>query len=224
MATAVPESPERNETLAPRPGPSADPTIDVVILTWNDGPLLERAMASVLASTGVNPRIVVVDNGSDIPVTVPEGVTLLTNASNRGVAAGRNQGIAVGSAPFVLLLDSDARLEPASLRRLHDALQKTGCSMTVPVFIDQDPEQSAGRAPGLITKLRRTVNLTVRYRPMAGSGPSTTSWPVDFGIGACQFFTRDVWRQVHGIDERYFYGPEDVDFCLRIIDAGHQIR
>jgi GT2 family glycosyltransferase len=39
---------------------------------------------------------------------------------------------------------------------------------------------------------------------------------VDFAIGACQLFRRSAWEEVGGIDESYFYGPEDVDFCLRL--------
>src|SRR6188474_461541 len=92
------------------------PTVDVVILSWNDAELLDVAVASALASKDVAVEVVVVDNGSDVVPVLPAGRTrLVRNEVNRGVAAGRNQGVAAGSAPFVLLLDSDARLEPDAL-------------------------------------------------------------------------------------------------------------
>ncbi|MEZ5406823.1 MAG: glycosyltransferase [Acidimicrobiales bacterium] len=208
------------------------PTVDVVILTWNDGPLLAAAIASVTGSEAVDTRIVVVDNGSEPAATVPEGVTLIRLAENRGVAAGRNIGIRAGTADLVCLLDSDAELGPRSLRTLAAGLEGAGADVAVPCFTAQAPTASAGAAPDLADKARRVLGRTAEYRPLgprprAASGAATATleagppwWPVDFGIGACQLFRRSAWEAVGGIDESFFYGPEDVDFCLRIKQAG----
>ncbi len=213
------------------------PLIDVVILTWNDGPLLDAAIASVVASEGVEARIVVVDNGSEPPAAVPDGVHLVSLPENRGVAAGRNVGIRAGTADLVCLLDSDAELGPRSLRNLVDGLAEAGADLAVPCFTAQAPTASAGAAPDLTDKARRVLGRTAEYRPLGaepvpfgtagGAGAATALlqagprwWPVDFGIGACQLFRRSAWEAVGGIDESFFYGPEDVDFCLRIKQAG----
>ena len=99
--------------------------IDVVILTWNDGPMLDTAVQSALTSRDVDVRVIVVDNGSDPPAAVPADsrVTLVINTENRGVAAGRNQGARLGDAPLVCFLDSDARLHPDTLSHLVSALE-----------------------------------------------------------------------------------------------------
>ncbi|MDH4365836.1 MAG: glycosyltransferase [Acidimicrobiia bacterium] len=213
-------------------GCSPRPTVDVVILTWNDGPLLGAAIASVTGGEGVDTRIVVVDNGSEPPATVPDGVTLIRLPENRGVAAGRNVGIRAGSADLVCLLDSDAELGPCSLRSLVEGLEESGADVAVPCFTAQAPTASAGAAPDLADKARRVLGRTAEYRPLGAPGPAgsgaTTGvleagprwWPVDFGIGACQLFRRSAWDAVGGIDETFFYGPEDVDFCLRIKQIG----
>ncbi|MGF1599971.1 MAG: glycosyltransferase family 2 protein [Acidimicrobiales bacterium] len=200
------------------------PPVDVVILTWNDGELLDRAVASCRASVGVDVRLIIVDNGSSPPAEVDGPVTLIRNDVNRGVAAGRNQGIAAGTSPFVCLLDSDAELRPGSLARLVDELASTGAALVVPVFEDQAPEASAGRAPNAGRKVARMLGRSGRYAPSPGRHPGAGSWPVEFGIGACQVFHRAGWSEVGGIDESFFYGPEDVDFCLRILDAGGTVR
>ncbi|MFN8050905.1 MAG: glycosyltransferase family 2 protein [Acidimicrobiales bacterium] len=198
------------------------PVVDVVILTWNDGPRLERAVESALGSTGVDVRVVVVDNGSDEPVTVPAGVALVRNDENRGVAAARNQGARLGSAPYLLLLDSDAELRPDCLARLVAELGDDGVAMAAPVFVDQRPTDSAGAAPTFRVKAERALNRRDGYEP---TGDTTApSWDVDFAIGACQLVRRSAWDAVGGLDETYFYGPEDVDFCLRLGAAGHRIR
>lgn len=197
------------------------PEVDVVILTWNDGSLLAAAIDSVIGSIGIETNIIVVDNGSEPSAVVPEGVTLLRNEENAGVAAGRNQGIKAGEAPIVCLLDSDAELLPLSLGHLVDQLEVCEAGLVVPVFVGQEPEESAGRAPTLGRKLLRASGRTNRYETMANRPRGELdAWPVDFGIGACQVFRRDLWESVGGLDEDYFYGPEDVDFCLRVADAG----
>ncbi|MFP5318096.1 MAG: glycosyltransferase family 2 protein, partial [Acidimicrobiia bacterium] len=94
-----------------------EPEIDVVILTWNDGDLLDKAVRSAVRSEGVRTKVVVVDNGSDPPATVAASpdVVVVRNEENAGVARGRNQGAALGSADLLCFLDSDAELAPHSL-------------------------------------------------------------------------------------------------------------
>jgi GT2 family glycosyltransferase len=205
-------------------GPSLRLPVDVVILTWNDGPLLDRAIASALDSVGVDVHVWVIDNGSEPPATVVTDprVKLYRNQKNLGVAAGRNQGVRVGKAPFVCLLDSDARLHPNSLAALAGALDDDAeLGLVGPVFDDQPPEASGGTAPTLIRKLSRGLGRTDTYGPGTERGDRRR---VDFVIGACQVFRRQTFYYVGGMDEWYFYGPEDVDFCLRIREAGMRIE
>lgn len=199
-----------------------EPQVDVVILAWNDGQLLDAAVKSVRASAGVHPSIYVVDNGSDAPVESPSDsvVRVIRNVENRGVSAGRNQGVRAGTSRLVCLLDSDARLEPECLARLATALEPEGVALAAPVFVDQAPEASAGQAPTVWMKLQRGLNLRSTYEP---GRVSAGIRDVDFAIGACQMFDRSAFDLVGGLDESYFYGPEDVDFCLRLREAGYRV-
>lgn len=196
--------------------------VDVVVLTWNDGPLLARAVDSALAQVGVGIEVTVVDNGSDPPATVVSDprVRLIRREENLGVGGGRNLGVAAGSASLVCVLDSDARLLPDTLTRLIEPLladPTIGCS--APVFTGQAPEASAGTAPTLADKARRVLNRTDVYRRTPGQGVGPW-WTVDFAIGACQVFRREAFVAVGGIDASAAFGPEDVDFCLRLARAG----
>lgn len=199
--------------------------IDVVVLAWNDGEMLGRAVRSALRSEGVDVRLCVVDNGSDQPVRFDgcDAITIVRNERNLGVARGRNQGVRFGVAPLVCFLDSDAVLGAGALRRLADAVHADPTvALTAPVFTGQSPDTSGGGAPTLARKVARAAGLTDRYAPgmpLDGQGRRE----VGFVIGACQLFRRSVWEHVGGLDERYFYGPEDVDFCLRVRAAGWRI-
>ena len=192
--------------------------VSVIVLTWNDGPLLTTCLDALLRSEGVDLEVVVVDNGSQPPASVPARVQLLRNEENRGVAPARNQGVAVSRSPLICLLDSDAVVRPGTIARLARALEEDHqVALAAPVFRGQPPEASGGRAPTLVEKARRGLNLTDTYSSIKRNGGT---WRVDFAIGACQLFRRAAFDGVGGLDERYFYGPEDIDFCLRLRQAG----
>jgi hypothetical protein len=199
--------------------------VDVVILTWNDGELLQRAVDSANADRDVPTRVFVIDNASEgPPLLMPDpDLTQVRNPSNRGVAAARNQGAALGEAPYLLLLDSDAELEPGCLSSLAAVLDADPTiALAAPVFSDQAPEASGGQAPGLTRKLARGLGLTASYRGVR-RGADAPFWDVDFVIGACQLVRRSAWDAVGGLDESYFYGPEDLDFCLRLAATGGRL-
>lgn len=198
--------------------------VDVVILTWNDGELLLAAAESVWGSEGVATRLTIVDNGSDPPAALSGGAVehQLRSPRNLGVSVGRTLGVAAGTAPTVCFLDSDARLLPSTLRRLVARLEgDPSIGLVAPVFDGQNPVESGGRAPTLATKLLRGLNRRNWYQP-GTPGPDGLI-DVDFAIGACQVFRRAAWEEVGGLDTSYFYGPEDVDFCLRLKGAGWRI-
>jgi len=201
-----------------------DPSVDVVILTWNDGALLQTAVDSALGQRDVTVQAIVVDNASEPPASVNDPrVHLIRNTENLGVGGGRNVGARAGAAPFVCFLDSDARLHPEALVRLLEPMHDDPrVALTAPVFEGQRPEASAGVAPTMGDKVRRALNRTDLYRrtPNQGVGPW---WDVDFAIGACQLVRRDAYEAVGGLDDSARFGPEDVDFCLRLRNASLEV-
>ena len=199
------------------------PDLDVVTLTWNDGDCLFRSIEATLASEGVAVGLTVVDNGSDPPAAVPndQRVRVIRNPTNRGVRA-RNQGVDPGGSTCVAFVDSDAIVHPETLATLVAALEANpDAALAAPVFDGQAPEESAGAAPTVGRKLARLAGLTRTYGPERD--PGLPMWDVDFAISACWVFRREVFTALGGLDETYFYGPEDLDFCLRVRLAGWRI-
>jgi GT2 family glycosyltransferase len=198
------------------------PTVDVVVLTWDDEESMRSAVASALNSVGVEIRVAVVDNGSVTPARVPPDgrVRLLRNEANRGVAGGRNQGAAVGEAPYLCFLDSDAELEPDCLAALAAPLESDrSVALSAPVFAGQAPEASAGRAPTMARKVARGLGLTSTYAPMASrleAASGSQLWDIEIAIGACLLVRRCTFDEAGGFDEQFFYGPEDIELCRRL--------
>ncbi|GAB08408.1 hypothetical protein GOARA_011_00240 [Gordonia araii NBRC 100433] len=87
----------------PRPmfGPH-DESVTVVIPVRDNQPGVDRLLRAVHGL-----RVIVVDDGSAAPITVPEDVRLLRFDTNRGPSAARNHGVAQADTEFVIFLDSD---------------------------------------------------------------------------------------------------------------------
>ncbi len=109
------------------------------------------------------------------------------------------------------------------MRRLVEPLiRDDDVALAAPVFHDQATEATTGRSPTLKRKLLRLANMSDTYEGVERRLESD-SWEVDFTIGACQVLRRSAFESVGGLDESFFYGPEDVDFCLRLREAGWRI-
>src|SRR5918997_765139 len=95
--------------------------VDVVVVSYNSAEELPGCVAPLARAEGVN--VVVVDSAStDDSVAVARALPVTVEAlpDNRGFGYGCNAGARLGSAPYVLLLNPDARLDEASLRRMVD--------------------------------------------------------------------------------------------------------
>lgn len=96
-----------------------DPTISVVIPTYNRARFLPAAVASVRAQTYPCDEILIVDDGStddttEVVAAMGAGVRLIRQA-NAGPAAARNRGIQEAKGELVAFLDTDDRWLPGKL-------------------------------------------------------------------------------------------------------------
>ena len=94
--------------------------VSVVIPAYNYAHFLPEAIASVLAQTGADLELIVVDDGS--PDNTPEVCARcadprvrLVRQPNAGLSAARNTGIREARFPYVAFLDADDRWEPGFL-------------------------------------------------------------------------------------------------------------
>ncbi len=214
----------------------SDPTdLSVIVVNWNTCRLLDACLQSV-ESTRQNLRIdvLVVDNGSsdgsvDMVRQRFPGFLLIANADNRGYAAANNQAIERARGQYLLLLNSDAAVEPAALRTIvayaddHPDVGVIGPKLLNP---DGTLQPSGGRFP---TPASTVASLLGLHRlmgwPRYGTRRDYTKpADVDEVSGAAILIRRQVIDQIGVLDEGYTWGYEDVDFCLRARRAGWRVR
>jgi hypothetical protein len=210
-------------------------SVDVVVVSYNSRAHLRRCVAPLAGSNGV--RAIVVDNASpdrahetvrDLPVTIVELPT------NGGFSAGCNAGWRAGSAPYVLFLNPDSRLEPAALERLLAVLERDpGAGAAAPRIVGEDGELhwSQRRFPHPVSiwaqalylhrvfPRARWVDELVRDRA-AYAQPGSPDW----ASGACLLVRRELLEELGGLDDGFFMYWEDTDLCRRIRELGLDVR
>ena len=217
-------------TMAP-----GNPTdLSVIIVTRNTRALTAAAIRSVLESRDdLRKRIIVVDNAStdDTPRTLPAEfpwITCVRSELNLGFARANNLGAQDAAAEFLLLLNSDARLKPDSLAvavawmRQHPECAVAGAQLLNP---DGSLQNSIANSPSLATELLNK-SLLRRLFPSRFPGKERRfSDPVEVGsvIGAFMLIRGSVWRDLGGLDERYFFFLEETDFCLQARRRGGKV-
>lgn len=223
----------------------------VVIVTFRSAATLPACLASLAAeagrlaaggTAGVAVELVLVENGGDaaLPALAARlwpGAEVIVNAHNRGFAAAVNQGLArlaTTSARAVLLLNPDAVLLPGALGALLGALERSPrAGIVAPRLLDPRGRPVLSCYPFLslatvawrhfqVYRLLPNVVLG-RYRAAALAPDARVPLVVEWAQGACLLVRRAVVEQVGGLDERFFFYGEEVDYCRRAARAGWQV-
>ncbi len=214
--------------------------LSFVILTWNSRSTIENCLSSISAlcgAQGVSYDAYVVDNGSSdgtseiverMSASMP--VELIRLPHNRGTTVTRNLALKKSQSEFVCIMDSDAALLDGDLPALLETLRgDPGIGIIAPrlLFSDGAVQHSVRRFPTLFGKLGRIPAIVLKRKISADDiypgFPFDRAADVDYAISACWFFRRDLLDAIGYLDERIFYSPEDVDFCIRAWKAGRRI-
>jgi glycosyltransferase involved in cell wall biosynthesis len=110
---------------------SPDPLVSVIIPTRDRPELAARAVRSALAQTYANQEIVVVDDGSAVPLDLPGDVVedprvrTVRLDSTTGAGGARNAGVQASTGTLLAFLDDDDRWRPRKIERQVQTL--AGC-------------------------------------------------------------------------------------------------
>jgi GT2 family glycosyltransferase len=208
--------------------------VGIIIVTYNSaseiGPCLDAAIV-----TGA--EIVVVDNASTdatLEAVRRRNVRLIANRENLGFAAAANQGFAELHSEYVLLLNPDAVMcgNLEALCQASDLPKSAGAGGRL-VGPDGRPQTGfeirALPTPAalilealVLNRVWPTNPINRRYRCLDRdySARSEAEQPA----GAFLMIRSAVWRELGGLDERFFpVWFEDVDLCCRIRERGYTL-
>jgi GT2 family glycosyltransferase len=197
---------------------------------FNGGPLTARCLARLIESwPAPAAEIVVVDDGSSdqtaellrrLAGTEPR-MALVRRPVNGGFAAACNDGAAAARGRYLVFLNDDTEPAPGWLDALtmyaegHPAAAAVGAKLLFPDLTIQHA--------GIV--FDADGNPRHRYSGFPAGHPAVNrSGPVQAVTGAALLVRNEVFESLDGFDPSYRNGHEDIDFCLRILAAGHEVH
>jgi GT2 family glycosyltransferase len=177
-------------------------------------------------------------------------VRLIQNPDNRGFSAANNQGIKQTRGKYVLLLNSDTLVLAGALAAMSEFMDQhpesgaVGCQLLCAdgrIQISAGGEASLGIARVLVRLsgltrlvqgdrvrrfLRRYLGFALGSTLRACLEPYATDespLEVDILSGACLMLRREAIEKVGLLDERFFMYLEDLDYSLRLRNAGWKL-
>ncbi len=168
-------------------------------------------------------RVLVVDNGSPAPLTLPADapgdVAFIRTGANTGGSGGFNTGMAAAlAAPpspphYLWLLDSDARVEPTTLPLLLRTLQSRPDAWAVGPALSESPGSPPHEIGGRVDRRRGTLGTAYT---LADVPPAPA--PVDY-VPSCCLLARAEVVSAHGLMPDVFLNGDDSEWCVRLSRA-----
>jgi GT2 family glycosyltransferase len=204
----------------------------VVIVNWNGRQLLDACLEAVFAQSRVPQLVIVVDNGSTDGSLEYLGsrwpaVRVVALGRNAGVAAGNNVGIRAAleaDARYILLLNTDAILDPGVIGELSDALVNGGDQVwaAAPKILFRSEPDRIWSAGGRFEWWRGVSRDRGTGEP--DRGQYDTPIDIDYSNTCCLLIRAEAFAAVGLMDEAYFMYYDDSDFSARVRRAGGRIR
>lgn len=212
---------------------SALPLLSICIVNWNTRQLLKDCLESIYADPQSPAwEVIVVDNASADDSVAMVGACfpqaeLIASPDNRGFAGGNNLAMERARGRYLLLLNSDTRVESGALVGLVDFMEthpEAGAVGPRLVHADGALQLSCGRLPDLTSEL---VNKLLLHKLLPyfklGRWDHAEIRAVGWVTGACLLVRREVAQQVGRLDTGIFMFYEDLEWCMRIRKAGWKI-
>lgn len=207
------------------------PELDVVIVNYNAGSTLRNCVKTVLASVGVRARCIIIDNASvDGSVDFcshysSAEVLLVRNPKNVGFSTAVNQGFALSSGDWVMVLNPDTTVPADSLQVLLAVAQRTAGRVGAFGCLVRNPDGSEQRGcrrdiPTPAKTLAHAFALQYVFPKLqfnhTGRPLPVEAQSVDAISGSCMLLNRQAYNEIDGFDERFFLHFEDLDYCVRL--------
>ena len=204
---------------------AAAPRIDAIVVNRDRASLLLASLRSVqeaFAEADVRGEVIVVDNGStdgsaELIERELESVRWIQLEGNNGFPAAVNAGLEQVSAEWVLLLNNDATIDAAAIRRIMER--------PIPADVGTIAMQMRFSAqPGIVNSAGIGVDvLGVAYDRFLGcpaDGPASRPAEVFGACAGAALFRRAMLEDIGRFDGGYFLYLDDADVAWRSRMAG----
>lgn len=207
--------------------PLQEPRVSIILLNLNSYEVTLDCLLSLRKIDYRNFEVVVVDNGSvdssaeKLAASAPE-IRLIKNGANLGFAGGNNVGMRDAlsrGADYVLLLNNDTVVAPDFLTQLMQVAESDPrIGALNPKILFFDPPDRLNYAGGIHRRFRlfpKVIGLRQK-----DDGRFDEMREVSFLSGCALLVKAGVVRQIGVLEEVYFHFYEDIEWSLRLVQAG----
>lgn len=216
-------------------------TISALVLNYRSPRIARACVRSLLAQTirKEDLEILLIDNhSSDESIQWLRNsfrneprVRIIEQCANLGYGQGNHRALRHATGDAILIINPDNTLEPDGLARLSAVLDSDDAiGIVAPRLVHDDGtvRDSARAFPRFIEPIAKRTPLgrllpgaVRRYVPAQPTGDGVHD--VDWVVGACLLFRRDLYDRLGGFDPRFFLFFEDIDFCRRAWESGKRV-
>ena len=201
-------------------GYAVDAPVSILVPAYNEGRVIEAAIASLLELDWPSFEVIVIDDGSTddtyerastLEGTHGGATVRILRKPNAGKASALNTGLAAASSPFILCMDADSRLSRDTLRLAmrHFTNPRIGAVAGNVKVVNRGT---------LWTRLQALEYIQGLNLPRRAQGFLRV---VNIIPGPIGVFRRDALVRVGGYDTDTF--AEDADLTIKLLGAGWQI-
>lgn len=206
----------------------------VVILNWNTADYLRRFLPPLLQSCeGLDAGVVVADSAStddSLQVLGKEfpQVRVVPLDANYGFTGGYNRALARIEAEYYVLINSDIEVPQGWLQPLvswMDSHPECGaCAPKLHSWQNREYFEYAGAAGGWIDRFGYPFcRGRVLKRLEKDEGQYDSPCDVMWVSGACLMTRSSLWKEMGGLDDRFFAHMEEIDYCWRLNLRGFKV-
>ena len=207
--------------------------VAIVILNWNGRKMLERFLPGVIKYSRDDAVLYVADNASTdgsldwLAKSHPE-VRTIRLEKNWGFADGYNKALQQVEADYYVLLNSDVEVTHHWLTPLIEYMDAhedvAACQPKLLAEHNRDAFEYAGACGGFLDRYgypfcRGRVFGTVED----DNGQYDQRQDVLWATGACLMIRSNDYRDVGGLDGRFFAHCEEIDLCWRLRSRGRRV-
>lgn len=212
--------------------------VSFVILSWNSEKFLQNNITSIIALKKIDYEIFIIDNGSKdgslniITKFLNNKVHLVKLDKNYGTTISRNKGLhLITKTDYICILDSDTIINEDAIFLMAEYLDKhKDVGIVGPGMLNGENEKQVPyrKFPTWRIKLLKACPI----KRISKIGEKIESYDIqnlpedfecDYLISACWMFRYSLYKEIGDLDEKIFYSPEDVEYCMRVRSYGYKI-
>ena len=208
--------------------------VSLVILNYQTSNLTIKLISSIFEfETTWQGEIILVDNGSNedeklllhnyIQTLNYSNLYLVELKENIGIGPARNVGIKKSTKDFIFFLDNDIFIKNVFIEKLRESQLKSRSLILNLMLTRPDSNLYSGPANLALVARKSQSVVEIEISQIFDNLSEVVDCFSDFIYGGASIIHKDIFVSLGLFDYRMKIGFEDIDFSIRVLEAGYKV-